>query len=138
MAYYEQAAGTWKTGNFQPVVLRRGVGGAGASRDTEGPEDSTFAGDQEYLGGALRGHPTFRAAYGAQWNGNPEILPERVEEGTEGAIPEAARGAGEELEVFGSRYSRASVLGRLPEGLRRHDREYGYRARPLVCCAGGQ
>ncbi len=42
-----------QAGNFQPVVLRRGAGGAGAFGDTEKPEDSACAGDEEYLGRAV-------------------------------------------------------------------------------------
>ena len=55
---------------------------------------------QRHLGAALPGHPRLRAAPGAQRHGGPQVLPPRVEEGAEEALPRAARRPGEELEVL--------------------------------------
>ena len=68
----------------------------------------------EDLGGALRGHPGLRALPRAPGLPDPQVLPARVEEGPEGALPRAARPAGEELEVLARRRQGAGALGCLP------------------------
>ena len=52
---------------------------------------------------------------------DPQVLPQRVAQGAEAAVPGAARPAGEELEILGGRRQGARALERLHAGLRRGD-----------------
>ena len=47
--------------------------------------------DEGHLGRALPGHPRLRALPGAQRDDRPEVLPARLQEGAEAALPAAAR-----------------------------------------------
>ena len=66
---------------------------------------------QGHLEGALPGHPQLRAVPGAQRRRHPQVLPARLEEGAEAAVPRAAREPGEELEVLGQRRPGARATG---------------------------
>jgi hypothetical protein len=67
---------------------------------------------------ALRGHYRDRALPRAQWYRNPEILPQRFQEGAARALSRTAGGACQELEVLACRYLGAclvaAIYGRLP------------------------
>ena len=63
-------------------------------------EAAARPGDQGHLEGTLPGHPQLRAVPGAQRRGRAQVLPPRLEEGAEAAIPGAHRKPGEELEVL--------------------------------------
>ena len=66
---------------------------------------------EEVLEAALRGHQRLRAAPGPQRDGDPQVLPERLEGRAEAAVPGAARPPGEALEVLRVRPGRAGLLG---------------------------
>ena len=63
-------------------------------------------------------------------HGDPQVLPQRLEEGAEEALPGAAGRAGEELEVLRRRRPRARALERVHGGLRGHDPRHGHRTPP--------
>ena len=81
-----------------PELLGRA---AAAGREASGRSSGT----------ALRGHQRVRAAPGPQRDGDPQVLPERLEGRAEAAVPGAARPPGEELEVLPGRPGRAGPLG---------------------------
>ena len=81
---------------------------------------------------ALRGHQRLRAAPRPQRDGDPQVLPERLEGRAEAAVPRAARPAGEELEVLRRRPGRAGLLGRLHGGLRGLPVGHEHRVGPVV------
>ena len=87
---------------------------------------------EAHLGGAVRGHPGLRALPGAPGLRDPQVLPARLEQGAEGALPRAPRSAGEELEVLDGRREGAGPLERLHEGVRGADPRDGDAARALV------
>ena len=72
--------------HFQPQLLRRDAGGAGAPGIPGEAENPAVAGGQEHLEATVRGHPPFRAVPGAQRRGGAEVLPPPLEEGTEAAV----------------------------------------------------
>ena len=63
------------------------------------------------LAGAVRGHPRLRALPDAQRRGHPQVLPARLQEGAEEALPGAPGGAGEELEVLAADMRGARATG---------------------------
>ena len=65
-----------------------------------------------------------------------QVLPQRVAEGAEEALPAAAGPAGEELEVLGGGRPGAGALGRVHGGVRGDDPQHGDTACPLVRRAG--
>ncbi len=62
-------------------------------------EAAAIAGDERHLERALRGHREFRTLSDPQRCANAEVLPARVERGTEATFYRAAERAGEELEI---------------------------------------
>ena len=74
-------------------------------------EDTAAAGDQGHLARPLRGHLRDRALPRAQRHRDPEILPQRLEGGAARALPRAAGGAREELEVLAGRYRASASCG---------------------------
>src|ERR1700722_11681817 len=113
LAHHARYARAREDRHLQPVLLRRGAGGASASGNSSKPEDPSIFVREEYLGGALRRYSLLRAAHGTKRNGDPEILPACVEEGAESALPGAVGRTREKLEIFRGGHSRTQVLGRL-------------------------
>ena len=74
-------------------------------------EAAARPGHQRHLERTLPGHSQLRAVPVAQRRGHPQVLPPRLEEGAEAAIPGAPREPGEELEVLGERHPGARPLG---------------------------
>ena len=90
---------------------------------------------QAHLGRAPRRHRAFRGLPRPAGNDRPQVLPQRLAQGAEEALPGAPRHAGEELEVLRRRRARAQVLGRLHARLRASHPRDGVRARAVVCRA---
>ncbi len=67
-----------------------------------------------------------------------EVLPARVEEGAERALPRAAGAAGEELEVLAGRREGTGVLGPVHGGVRGPDQAHGLAPRAVVRRPGRQ
>ena len=135
VAHVEVAARARPHRHLQPLVLRGGAGGARAPADPREAEAAEGARHEAGLGRALRGHPGFRALPRPPGLRDPQVLPERLEEGAEGPLPGAAREAGEELEVLAGRRPGAQALeavhGRLPG---RDRQDGGTGTRPGTWC----
>ena len=118
--------------HLQPLLLRGGPGGARAPRDPREAEAAERGRDQAHLGGTLRGHPGLRAVSRPAGLLDPQVLPERVEESAERALPRAPRSPGKELEVLAGRRQRARALALVPASLRGHDPRHRRAPRALV------
>src|ERR1700675_961059 len=77
--------------NFQPVILRRGAGHAGAQGIARASTYSAVADDQEHLDGALYRYQRLRELPVSQRNRDSEILPQPFEERTAQTFSKAAR-----------------------------------------------
>ena len=113
LAYLEGSARAWTHRHLQPLSLRGGhcsPGPPGMARATEAAARAARAGA---VGGALRGHQYLRAPPRPERNQDREVLPPRVQEGTEGAFPRPAGHPGQRVEVQRSRRRREGALGRL-------------------------
>ena len=77
-----------------------------------------------------------RALPDAQRLHDPEVLPQRVEEGAEAAVPRAPRDGGEELEVLAGGRQGAGLLGQVHGSVRGHDPAHGHAARAVDRRAG--
>ena len=97
--------------HLQPLLLRGGARGPGAQGAARGPEAAAVADHQVDLGGPLRGHPQRRALPWAQRHPDPQVLPPRLEEGAEAAVPGASRQPREELEVLDRPTPRSAATG---------------------------
>ena len=73
---------------------------------------------QGHLGRSLQEHPRVRAPSRAQRRADPQVLPARLEGGAAPALPRAARGAGQALEIRDGRRRRAQALGQVHARLR--------------------
>ena len=87
---------------------------------------------RRFLGRPLRRHQRLRAAPDPQRHDHPQVLPPPFQGRAAQAVPQAAQGPEEAVEVLARRPGRARLLGRLHEGVRgRHQRDQ-HQVGPLV------
>src|SRR6266403_482143 len=118
--------------HFQSLVLRRSIDCARPPHPTKSGEIARRNDYEAYLGPAVRGHQRVRTVLDSKWSGDSQILPAHFEGRAKEAVPRAAGGSKEELEILHGRRERTRVLEGLPGSLRGDDSEYGDEAGSVV------
>ena len=134
--YHEAPARARPHRHLQPLLLRGGARGPCASGDSQGGRSCPppLVG-KDIWDERLADIAHFEDYLARQGDGDPQVLPARLAQGAEEALPGAARRAREELEVLGRGRARAPVLGRLHGRLRGGDPRDGDRStRPGTSC----
>src|SRR5262252_5982595 len=124
--------------HLQPLVLRRGLGRARASRGPQTPAAACVGRRQENLGSAARRHRAFRGLPHPAGDDHPQVLFARVARRAEKPIHAAPGTAAQALEVLCRRHPRARLLGRLHARLRGSNPRHRDAASTLVRRARGQ